>query len=177
MARIHRRTVKKDLHDPDNHDDVITNLEPDILESEVMWALESITMNKTSGGDGTPVELFQILKDDAMKVLHSICQHIWKTAVATGLEKISLHSNPKERQLPQIALISHARKVMLKIVQARLQQYVNCELLDVQAGFRKGRGTRDQIANIHWVIEKAKESRKTSISCLLCQSFRLCGSQ
>ena len=79
MARIHRRTVKKDLHDPDNHDDVITNLEPDILECEVKWALESITMNKTSGGDRIPVELFQILKDDAVKVLHSICQQIWKT--------------------------------------------------------------------------------------------------
>ena len=78
MARIHR-TVKKDLHDPDNHDGVITDLEPDILECEVKWALESITTNKVSGGDGIPVELFQILKDDAVKVLHSICQQIWKT--------------------------------------------------------------------------------------------------
>ena len=85
---------KKDLHDPDNHDDVITNLEPDILECEVKWALENITTNKASGGDGIPVELFQILKDDAMKVLHSTGQQIWKTAVATGLEKISFHSNP-----------------------------------------------------------------------------------
>ena len=79
MVRIHGRTVRKDLHDPDNHDDVITNLEPDILECEVKWALESITMNKASGGDGIPVELFHILKDDAVKVLHSICQQIWKT--------------------------------------------------------------------------------------------------
>ena len=79
MAREHRRTVQKDLHDPDNHDDVITNLEPDILECEVRWALESITMNIASGGDGIPVELFQILKYDAVKVLHSICQQIWKT--------------------------------------------------------------------------------------------------
>ena len=81
MARIHRRTVQKDLHDTDNHDGVITHtdLEPDILECEVKWALESITTNKASGGDGIPVELFQILKDDAVKVLHSICQHIWKT--------------------------------------------------------------------------------------------------
>ena len=79
MARIHRRTVQKDLHDPDNHDGVITHLEPDILECEVKWALESITMNKASGGDSIPVELFQILKDDAVKVLHSICQQIWKT--------------------------------------------------------------------------------------------------
>ena len=79
MARIHQRTAQKDLHDPDNHDGVITHLEPDILEREVKWALQSITMNKTSGGDGIPVELFQILKDDAVKVLHSICQQIWKT--------------------------------------------------------------------------------------------------
>ena len=79
MARIDGRTVQKLLHDPDNHDDVITNLEPDILECEVKWALESITTNKASGGDGIPVELFQILKDDAVKVLHSICQQIWKT--------------------------------------------------------------------------------------------------
>ena len=91
---------KKDLHDPDNHDGVITHthLEPDIVECEVKWALGSITMNKASGGDGIPVELFQILKDDAVKVLHSICQKIWNTAVATELEKVSFHSNPKERQ-------------------------------------------------------------------------------
>ena len=90
---------KKDLHDPDNHDGVITHLEPDILECEVKWALESITTNKATGGDGIPVELFQILKDDSVKVLHSICQQIWKTQqVATGLEKVSFHSNPKERQ-------------------------------------------------------------------------------
>ena len=88
---------KKDLNDPDNCNGVITHLEPDILECEVKWALESITTNKASGGDGIPVELFQILKDDAVKVLHSICQQIWKT-VATGLEKVSFHSNPKERQ-------------------------------------------------------------------------------
>ena len=108
---------KKDLHVPDNHDGVITHLEPDILECEVRWALESITTNKASGGDGIPVELFQILKDDAVKVLLSICQQ---------LEKVSLHFNPKERQcqrvlkLPHIALISHASKVMFKILQARL---------------------------------------------------------
>ena len=86
---------KKDLHDPDYHDGVITHLEPDTLECEVKWALESITMNKASRGDGIPGELFQILKDDAVKVLHSICQQIWKTAVATGLEKVSFHSNPQ----------------------------------------------------------------------------------
>ena len=89
---------KKDLHDPDNHDGVITHLEPDILECEVKWALGIITTNKASGSDGTPAELLQILRDDAVKLLHSICQQIWKTAVATGLEKVSFHSNPKERQ-------------------------------------------------------------------------------
>ena len=131
---------KKDLHDPGNHEDVITHLEPDILECEVRWALESITTNKATEGDGIPVELFQILKDDAVKVLHSICLQIWKTAVAIVLGKISFHSNPKEcSNYRTIALISHASKVMLKILQARLQQYMNRELPDVQAGFRKGR--------------------------------------
>ena len=98
---------KKDLHYPDNHDGVITHLEWDILECEVKWAFGSITMNKASGGDGIPVELFQILKDDAMKVLHSICQQIWKTAVATGLEKVSFHSNPKARQCQTMLKLPH----------------------------------------------------------------------
>ena len=98
---------KKDLHDPDNHDGVITHLEPDILECEVMCASESITTNKASGGDGIPVELFQVLKDDAVKVLHSICQQIWKTAVATGLEMVNFHSNPKERQCQRMLKLSH----------------------------------------------------------------------
>ena len=158
MARIHRRTVQKDLHDPDNHDGVITHLEPDILECEVKWTLGSITMNKASGGDGIPVELFQILKDDdddAVKVLHSICQQIWKTQQWPQDWKRSVFipipkkGNTKEcTNYCTIALISHASKVMLKFLQARLQQYVNHELPDVQARFRKGRGTRDQIANI-----------------------------
>ena len=98
---------KKELHDQDNHDGVITHLEPDILEGEVNWALESITMNKASGGDGIPVELFQILKDDAVKVLHSICQQVWKTAVATELEKVSFHSKPKERQCQRMLKLLH----------------------------------------------------------------------
>ena len=103
---------KKDLHDPDNHNGVITHLEPDILEYEVKWALESITANKASGGDGIPVELFQILKDGAVKVLHSICQQIWQSchcnsAVVTGLEKISFHSNNKERQCQRILELLH----------------------------------------------------------------------
>ena len=103
---------KKDLHDPDNHDGVITHLEPDILECEVKWVLGSITMNKTSGGDGIPVELFQILKDDAVKVLHSICKQIWKTSAVARLEKVSFNSNPKEcSNYHTIALISHAGKI------------------------------------------------------------------
>ena len=128
---------------------MITNLEPDILECEVKWVLGSITMNKASGG-GIPVELFQILKDDAVKVLHSICQQIWKTQQGPQDWKRSVFTpnpnkgNAKEcSNYPTIALISHTSKVMLKILQARLQQYVNRELTDVQAGFRKGRRTRD----------------------------------
>ena len=99
MERIHRRIIQKDLHDPDNHDGVITHLEPDILECEVKWALGCITMKKANGGDGIPAELFQILKDDAVKVLHlSTPTNLENAAVATGLEKVSFHSNPKERQ-------------------------------------------------------------------------------
>ena len=98
---------RKDLHDPDNHDGVITHLEPDILECEVKCTLESIITNKASGGDGIPVELFQILKDDAVKVLHSICQHIWRTQQWSGLEKVSFHSNPKERQCQRMFKLPH----------------------------------------------------------------------
>ena len=154
---------KKDLHEPDKHDGVITHLEPDILECEVKWALESITRNKASGGDGIPVELFQILKYNTVKVLHSMCQQIWKTQQwpqdwkRSVLIPIPKKGNAKEcSNYRTNALISHASKVMLKILQARLQQYVNCELPDVKAGFIKGRGTRDQIANIHWTIKKAR---------------------
>ena len=107
MARLHRRTVQRDLHDPDDHDGVITNLESDILECEVKWALGSITTNKASGGDGIPVELFQILKDDALKVLHSICQQIWKTAVSTELKKVSFRSNPNEWQCQRMFKLLH----------------------------------------------------------------------
>ena len=160
---------------------VITNLESDILGCKARRALGSITTNKASGGDGIPADLFQnLLKDDAVKVLHSICQQIWKTTVAKGLEKISFHSNPKERQCQRMLklwhncvncvcelFISHTSKVMLKILQTRLQQYLNQELPDVQAGLRKGRGTRDQIANIHWIIEKAREFQKNSYFCFI----------
>ena len=141
---------KKDLHDPDNHDRVITHLEPDILGCEVKWALGSITMNKASGGDGIPVELFQTLKDDAVKVSHSVCQQIWKTQQwpqdwkRSVFIPVSNRGNAKEcSNYHTIALMSHASKVMLKILQVRLQQNVICELPDIQAGFRKGRGTRD----------------------------------
>ena len=146
---------KKDLHDSDNHNGVVTHLELDILECEVKWALGSITTNKANGSDGIPVELFQILKYDAVKILHSICQQIWKTqqwpqdwerSVFTPIPK---KGNAKEcSKYCTIALFSHASKVMLKILQARLQQYMRHEIPDVQAGFRKDRGTRDQIANI-----------------------------
>ena len=143
MARIHRRTIqKKNLHDPDNHDGVITHnhLELDILECEVKWALESITMNKASGDDGIPVELFQILKDDAVKGLHSIYWQIWKMQQWPQDWKRSVFiTTPKKGNAKNclnyhtIALISQASKVMLKILQARLQQYMNHELPDVQA--------------------------------------------
>ena len=131
-------------------------------------------MNKASGGDGIPVELFQILKDAAVKVLHSICQQIWESQQWPQDWKRSFFipvlkkGNAKKcSNYRTIALISHATKVMLKILQARLQRHVNRELLDVQAGFRKGRGTRDQIANIHWIIEKAREFQKNVYFCFI----------
>ena len=143
---------------------MITYLEPDNLECKVKWDLGSITTNKASGSDGIPVELFQILKDDAVKELNSICQQMWKTQQWPQDWKRSVFipipkkGNAKEcSNYRTIARISHASKVMLKILQARFQQYVNQELPDVQAGFRRGRGTRDQTANIHWIIEKARE--------------------
>ena len=171
----HRRTIKKkDLHDQDNHDDVITHLEPDILECEVRWGLGSITMNRASGCNRIPIELFQVMKDDAVKVLHSICQQIWKTQQWLQDWKRSVFipipkkGNAKEcSNYHTIAFISHASKVMLKILQARLQQYVNHELTDIQAGFSKGRGTRDQIANIRWIMEKAREFQKNIYFCFI----------
>ena len=161
---------KKNLHEPDNHDGVITHLEPDYLGCEIKWALGSITMNKASGCDGIPVELFQILKDDAVKVLHSTWQQIWKTQQwPEGWKRSIFISIPKKGNAKEcsnyctIALISHTSKVMLK---ARLQQYMKHELPDVQAGFRRGRVTRDQITSVgSW--KKQESSRKTSISTLL----------
>ena len=135
-----------------------------MLECEVKWALGRITTNKATGGDRIPAELFQILKDDAVKALHSICQQIWKTQQWSQDWKRSVFipipkkGNAKEcSNYCTITLISHASKVILKILQARLQQYVNCELPDVKAGFSKGRGTRDQISNICWIMEKARD--------------------
>ena len=146
---------------------MITDLEPDILECEVKWALESITSNKASGGDGVPVELFQILKDDAVKVLHSICQQIWKTQQwPQDWKRLVFIPIPKKGNAKECsnycttALISHASKVMLKILQAS-------EVPDVQAGFRKGRGTRDQIVNICWIVEKAREFQKHISFCFI----------
>ena len=169
---------KKDLRDPDNHDGVITHLQPDILECKVKWALRSITTNKASGGDGIPVELFQILKDDAVKVLHSKCQEIWKTQQWPQDWKRSVFipspqkGNAKEcSNYRTIALVSaitlHASKVMLKILQATFQQYLNRELPDVQAAFRYGRGTRNQIASIYWIIEKSREYQKNIYLCFI----------
>ena len=163
---------KNDLHNPDNHDGVI--------ECEVKWALGSITTNKASGGDGIPVELFEILKDDVVKVLHSICQQFWETQQWPQDWKrpifipIPKKGNAKDfSNNHTIALISDANKGMLKINQARLQQYLNRELPNVQAGFRSGRGTRGQIANILWINEKPREFQKNIYFCFidLCQSL------
>ena len=157
---------KKVLNDPGNHDGVITHLEPDILRYKVKWALGSITTNKASGGDGISAKLFQILKDHAVEVLHSIYQQIWKTQQWPWDWKRSVFipvpkkGNAKEcSNYHAVVLISHASKVMLKIHQARLQQHVYRELPDILAGFTKGGGTRDQISNVHWIIEKARESQ------------------
>ena len=165
---------KKDLNDPDNHDDLITHLEADILQCDVNWALGSIAMNKISKGGGIPAELFEILKDDAVKMPHSICQEIWKTQKWPQDWKrpvfipILKKGNAKEcSNCHTAALISHASKVMVQILQLRFQQSMNQELPDVQAGFRKGRGTKDQFANIHWIIKKQENSRKMSTSASL----------
>ena len=153
---------------------MITQLEADVLECKVKWASGSVTTNKAHEGDGAPVELFQILKDDALKVLHSICQQIWKTQQWPQDWKRSVFIPiPKKYNAKicsnchTIALITPASKVICKILQARLQQYVNNEFPDVQAGFRKGRGTRDQIANICWIIENAREFQKNIYFCFI----------
>ena len=165
---------RKDLHDPDNHNGVITQVEPDILECEVKWALGSITVNKTSGGDGIPVELFQILKDDAVKVLHSICQKIWKTQQWPQDWKRSVSipipgkGNAKEcSNYHTIALISHASKVMLKILQARLQPYMNHNFLMFKLDLEKAEEPEIKLPTSAGSSKKKQESsRKTSISSL-----------
>ena len=173
IKKMWQELHKKDI-DPDNNDGVISDLEPDILECKVKWALGSITTNKVSGGDEIPAELFQILKGDAVKVLHLTCQQIWKTQQWPQECKWSVFilipkkGNAKEcSNYCTIALISHASKVMLKILQARLQQFVNHELPNVQAGFVKDRETRDQIDNIQWIIEKAREFQKNIYFCFI----------
>ena len=165
---------QKDLNNPDNHDGVITHLEPDILEWEVKWALGNITMNKASRGDKIPIVLSQILKDDAVKILHPICQQTWKTQQWSQDWKKSVFipipkkGNAKEcSNYHTIAHISYANKIMLKNLQVRLQQYVNQEFPDVQGRFRKGRETRDQIPNIHWIIEKVREFQKNNCFCFI----------
>ena len=165
---------KKDLHDPGNHDGVIIHPEPDILDCELKWVLGSITVNKASRGDGIPGELFQILKGDAVKVLHSICQQIgktqqwpkdWKRSVFILMPK---KGNAKEcSNYCTIVLISQASKVMLKILQARLQQYMNHELPDVQAGFQKAEEPEINLPTLARSSKKQESSRKTSISALL----------
>ena len=152
---------------------MITHLEP-VLECEVKWALGSITTNKASGGNGIPVDLFQILKDNAVKELHSICQQIWKTQQwpqdwnRSVFIPIPKRGNAKEcSDYHTIALISHASKVMLKILQARLQQYVNHEISEVHAGFRKDRGTEIKLPTSAGSSKKQASSRKTSISALV----------
>ena len=166
---------KRDLHNPDNHDGMITHLEPDILECKVKWALGSIIMNKAGGGDGIPLSCWKSLKkNDAVKVLHSICQQIWKIQQwpqdwkRSVLIPIPKKGNVKEcSNYCTVALISHASKVMLKILQAMLQQYVNGELSYVQAVFRKWLWMMD---DGWWSVgssKKQESSRKTSISALL----------
>uniref|UniRef100_A0A670KEC7 Reverse transcriptase domain-containing protein n=1 Tax=Podarcis muralis TaxID=64176 RepID=A0A670KEC7_PODMU len=165
---------QKDMDGSYTPSSVVADLEPDILESEVKWALESTANKKASGSDGIPAELLKILKDDAVKVLHSICQQVWKTQQWPEDWRRSVYIPiPKNGSAKEcsnyrtIALISHASKVMLKILQGRLKQYVDRELPEVQAGFRRGRGTRDQIANMRWIMEKAREFQKDIYFCFI----------
>ena len=170
------------MHDPDNHDDVIIHLEPDILECELKWVLASITTKKASWGDRIPIELLEILKDDAMKELHSTCHQIWKfhhwpqdwkMSVFTPIPK---KDNAKEfSNYCTVALISHATKLMLKIIQAMLQKYINRELPDIQAGFWKGRGTKIKLPTSTGSLKNQDSSRRRSTPVLL--RLCLCGLQ
>jgi len=159
--------TKKDLHDPDNHNGVITHLEPDILEFEVRWSLGSIPMNKASGGNGIPVELFQILKDDTVRVLHSISQQIWKTQQWPPDWKRSVFiSIPKKGNAKEysnyhtIVLISHASKVMLKTLQARLQQYMSHELSDFKLDLEKAEEPEIKLPTSTGSLKKQESSEK-----------------
>ena len=165
---------KKDLHDPDNHDGMITHLEPDILECELKWALGSTTMNKASGGDGIPVELFQILEDDAVKVLHSICQQIWKTQLWPQDWKRSVFipipkkGNAKEcSNYHTTVLISHTSKVNLQILQARLQQYMNVNFQMLKLDLEKAEEPEIKLPTFSGSWKKQESSRKISTSALL----------
>ena len=165
---------KKDLHNPDNYDGVITHLETDILECEVKWALGSITMNKVSGGDGIPVELFQILKGNAVKVLQSICQQIWKTQQWPQDWKKSVFipipkkGNTKECSITIQLHSSHMPHTLLKILQVSLQQYMNCVLAVVQAGFRKAEELEIKLSTSVGSLKEQESSRKKrTISALL----------
>ena len=168
----HTELYKKDVRDSDNQDGVITHLEPDILECELNWALRSINTNKASRSDGIPVELFQIVKDDAMKVLHSICQQIWKTQwwpldwKRSVFIPIPKKGNAKEcSNYRTIALISQASKVMLKILQARLQQYVNFEMFKLV--LEKAKEQDIKLPTSVGSLKKQESSRKISVSTLL----------
>ena len=173
MAPIHRKLCKKDLHDPDNHDGVIIHLEPDILDCEVKSAFESITTNKASEGDAMPAEPLQILKDDVVKVLHSICQQIWKTQHWPWYWKRSVFILiPKKGSANicsnycTITVISHTSKAMLKILQAGLQQYMNCELTDVKLDLGKAEEPDIKLSASTGSLKKHESSRKTSMSAL-----------
>ena len=153
---------------------MVSHPQPDILESEVKWALGSTAVNKVSECDRIPEELFKTLKDDVIKIIHSLCQQIWKTQQwaqdwrRSILILLPRKGSTKEHSNHQtVALISHASKVMLKILHAGLQHYVNQERPVVQAGFRKGRGTRNQIANIFWITEQAREFQKNIYLCFI----------
>ena len=163
---------KKDPNEPDYYNGVVSHPGPDIMENHVKWALGNTDVNKASGYDGIPAELFKTLKDDAINVLHSLCQQIWKTQQwPQDWKRSILIPIPKKGSTTEcanhwtVALISHASKVMLKILHARLQYYANQELLDVQAGFRKEIGTRDQIDNICWITEKTRGFQKNIFLC------------
>ena len=174
QSLYNRRTTQKCLNDPDNQHGMVTHLDPDILKWEVKWTLRRIPMNKASRGDGILAEVFQILKEDAVKLLYSICQQIWKTQQWPQKWKQSVFipipkkGNAKEcSNYSTLVLISHARKVMLKILQARIQQYMNQELLDAQVEFWKGRRNRDQNVNFCWIIEKLRGFQKNIYFCFI----------